>query len=58
MDPSANLGNRGYIPINEFMQRWHWPKENGKLGKRYGIALTSSQGPLISGYTSGVERVW
>jgi len=57
MDPSMNLGQRGYIPLKEFMGRWHFAGENGKT-TRFGMALSSSEPPAQITVTSGVGRIY
>jgi len=57
MDPSSDLGKRGYIPIKEFKQRWHWEMESGKVGQHFGMALMSKDPPAIQVHANGVIRV-
>lgn len=56
MDPAADLGNRGYIPVQEFMQRWHWSSDKGKPA-RFGMVLSSSAPPAQRAFVSGIERI-
>jgi hypothetical protein len=57
MDPAADLGNRGYLPVKEFMARWHWPADVGDSSHRFGLALSSSTPPRNTSFVSGVERI-
>jgi hypothetical protein len=38
MDPSQPPGTYGYIPIDQFAQRWHWPSET-KMGRQERFAM-------------------
>lgn len=57
MDPAADLGNRGYLPVKEFMTRWHWPADVGDATHRFGMAFSSSKRPGNASFVSGAERI-
>jgi hypothetical protein len=57
MDPAADLGNRGYIPVKEFMARWHWPADHGDATHRFGMVLSSPKRPSHISFVDGVERI-
>jgi len=58
MDPSMDLGKRGYIPLKEFVSRWHWPSESGKSpSSRFGMALMSHPRPAQISAVTGVGRI-
>jgi hypothetical protein len=57
MDPAADLGNRGYIPVKEFMTRWHWPADKGEAIHRFGMVFSSTTRPRQTSFVDGVERI-
>ena len=56
MDPYMDLGKRGYIPIKEFMERWHW-HARGKPARHFGMVLRSDRPPALRAFVDGVGRV-
>jgi hypothetical protein len=54
MDPAADFGNRGYLPLREFMDRWHWQGDNGPT-HRYGMVFRGA--PKQTSFVDGVERI-
>lgn len=57
MDPAMDLGKRGYIPLKEFMARWHWPSESGKGQSRFGLATILDGPPAQAAFVGGVGRI-
>jgi hypothetical protein len=52
MDPSADLGARGWMPVKEFMERWHWGTQS-----HFGMALVTESPPVYRAFVSGRERI-
>lgn len=55
MDPAADFGNRGYLPLREFMDRWHWYGDRGNAVHRFGVVFGGA--PRRTAFVDGVERI-
>lgn len=58
MDPAMDLGQRGWMPVKELLQRWHWaaPSQRGR-GEHFGMALLTDAAPTNTCFVSGVGRI-
>ncbi|MCA9667153.1 MAG: C39 family peptidase [Myxococcales bacterium] len=53
MDPAMDLGKRGYIPIAEFMKRWHW-----ETGQHFGMVVSSDAPAKNRVFCEQVDRIY
>jgi hypothetical protein len=57
MDPYVPLGKRGWLPAKEFMARWHWSSDDGKMLHHFGLSVVGDVEPVNFSFLKESMRI-